>query len=222
MAKHVFISYQYEDKDFGENLIERVERAGFETWIDHDHLTAGDDYRANIDQAIKDSFALIVIMSPSAKASEYVTYEWAFAWGAGIRVIPVLYKQPPLHPRLEALHYLNFTGAIRPWEDLINVLKKLTTAIPATPPSTPQDTTPSLANTQQKTTAIWLETANELFKREGYEEALDAYKQAILLDINNASASAGKSRTLSKLERYQEALTASNQAIRLDSTKAIA
>jgi hypothetical protein len=32
-------------------------------------------------------------MTPDAKASEYVTYEWAFAWGAGVRVIPIMYKE---------------------------------------------------------------------------------------------------------------------------------
>ena len=42
-----------------------------------------------IDLSIKNAFALIVIMTPEAKASEYVTYEWAFAWGVVVKVIPV-------------------------------------------------------------------------------------------------------------------------------------
>ncbi len=161
-------------------------------------------------------------MSPKAKASEYVTYEWAFAWGAGIRVIPVLYKETILHPRLEALHHLNFTGSVRPWNELINTLKKIAATIPTTPPLILQDNIPPLASTQQQTTSHWLETGNKLLEREDFEEALDAYKQAILLDINNASAYAGKSRALSGLKHYQEALAASNQSIRLDSTCAIA
>ncbi len=73
-----------------------------------------------IDLAIKDAFALIVIMTPEAKASEYVTYEWAFAWGVGVKVIPIMLKTTPLHPRLEALQYLDFTvPKSRPWERLI-------------------------------------------------------------------------------------------------------
>src|SRR2546428_9488081 len=105
--RHVFISYQHNDGDFAENLISRIEKVGLETWVDNDHLQAGEDWRTEIDQAIKDAFALIVIMTPEARSSEYVTYEWAFAWGAGVKVIPILYKETKLHPRLEALQYLN-------------------------------------------------------------------------------------------------------------------
>ncbi len=86
--KHIFISYKHEDGDFAENLVYKIKEAGFQTWVDND-LNAGDDWRTKIDQAIKDACALIVIMSPEARASEYVTYEWAFAWGAGVKVIPV-------------------------------------------------------------------------------------------------------------------------------------
>src|SRR6266567_457485 len=122
--KHVFVSYKHEDSDFAENLIHRAEKAGFKTWADTDHLHAGEDWRAEIDQAIKNAFALTVNMTPEAKASEYVTYEWAFAWGAGVKVIPVILKPTPLHPRLETLQYLDFTNFnARPWEKLIAVLQ---------------------------------------------------------------------------------------------------
>lgn len=124
MEKQIFISYKHEDSDFAEVLINRVEKAGFKVWIDSDQLHVGEDWRSEIDQNIKNSFALIVIMSPEAKTSEYVTYEWAFAWGAGIKVLPVLYKSTPLHPRLETLQHLDFTNlTIRPWSKLIEALK---------------------------------------------------------------------------------------------------
>jgi CheY-like chemotaxis protein len=124
MEKHIFISYKHEDQDFAEVLINRVEKAGFKTWVDHDQLHIGDDWRNGIDGAIKNSFALIVIMTPEAKASEYVTYEWAFAWGAGVKVLPVIYKDTPLHPRLEALQHLNFTKlTARPWDKLVEAIK---------------------------------------------------------------------------------------------------
>src|SRR2546430_17494855 len=96
---HVFICYKHDDGDFAEIVINRIEKAGFATWVD-DRLHAGEDWRAEIDQAIKDAVALIVIMTPEARSSEYVTYEWACAYGAGVKVIPVLYKGKDLHPRL--------------------------------------------------------------------------------------------------------------------------
>jgi hypothetical protein len=67
---------------------------------------------------------LIVVVTPSAKASEYVTYEWAFAWGVGVKVIPVLLEPTPLHPRLEVLQYLDFSiRSARPWDKLLARLR---------------------------------------------------------------------------------------------------
>jgi hypothetical protein len=121
---HVFISYSHEDSDFAEVLINKIEKEGLSVWADNDKLNAGEDWRSTIDQAIKEAFVLIVVMSPAAKSSEYVTYEWAFAWGAGVKVIPVLFKPTELHPRLETLQYLDFTNrSFRPWDKLVRLVK---------------------------------------------------------------------------------------------------
>jgi len=120
MDKHIFISYSHKDGEFAENLIHRITQAGFKTWIDTE-INVGEEWRLNIDQAIKNAFALIVIMTPEAQASEYVTYEWAFAWGAGVKVIPIILKQTELHPRIATLQHLNFTStdlSSRPWDKL--------------------------------------------------------------------------------------------------------
>ncbi len=55
----VFISYSKADGDFAENLKSRVEKAGFDTWMYEDKLRAGDDWREEIDQAIREAFALV-------------------------------------------------------------------------------------------------------------------------------------------------------------------
>lgn len=122
---HIFISYNHEDNDFAENLIHRLQDVGFKTWRDIDELNAGEVWRAEIDQAIKDAFSMIVIMTPQAKISEYVTYEWAFAFGVGVKVIPVMLKSTSLHPRLEDIQYLDFTTKNRPWDRLIDVVQKV-------------------------------------------------------------------------------------------------
>lgn len=121
---HIFISYQHDDVDFAENLKHRIETAGFNVWMDSDKLNVGEDWRVGIDQGIKASSALIVIMTPAAKASEYVTYEWAFAYGASVPIIPIMLKSTPLHPRLEALQYLDFTNS-RQWDRLLRRLEQV-------------------------------------------------------------------------------------------------
>jgi hypothetical protein len=106
-------------------MSERLRNAGFEVWVDTKKLRAGQDWREEIDQAIRESLALIVILTPEAVTSQYVTYEWAFAMGVGIPVIPILREQTELHPRLVGLHYLDFTvGDNHPWEDLIERLQE--------------------------------------------------------------------------------------------------
>jgi len=123
---HIFISYNHEDNDFAEILSHRLHDAGFTTWRDVDKLSAGEIWRVEIDQAIKNALAMIVIMTPNAKISQYVTYEWAFAWGVGVKVIPVMLKPAELHPRLEDIQYLDFTGQIRPWDKLIDAVRRTT------------------------------------------------------------------------------------------------
>ena len=61
-----------------------------------------------------------------------------------------------------------------------------------------------------------------LYNQQRYEEALEAYEQAIRLDPNNAKAYTGKGNVLYNLERYDEALEAYDQAIRLDPNDASA
>src|SRR2546421_1881350 len=178
MPKHVFISYQHEDGDFAQVLINKIKEAGFETWVDSDRLHAGEDWRVEIDSAIKNAIALIVIMTPEAKASEYVTYEWAFAWGAGVKVIPIMHKETALHPRLEALHYLNFTSrTARPWEALLSVLKNAASDTDSSSPS-PKNP-PTFPHTSQRTKEQWFTMADMFLEQQDYEEALEAYEEAL-------------------------------------------
>jgi hypothetical protein len=120
-----FISHSRADGDFAELLKLRMEREGFAAWIDIDRLGPGVDWRQGIDDAIKTSAALIAIMSPEARQSEYVTYEWAFGWGGEIKIIPLMLRETSLHPRLATLQYLDFTNRMaRPWSRLFEALNE--------------------------------------------------------------------------------------------------
>lgn len=124
MNQHVFVSYKHDDNDFAEMLMRQLQVAGFTVWLDTEHLRAGENWREAINQAIVEAFALVLIISPEARSSEYVTYEWAFAQGAGVKVVPVLLRTTDkLHPQLEMLQYLDFTDRARPpWDKLIRRL----------------------------------------------------------------------------------------------------
>jgi HEAT repeat protein len=124
---HVFISYCHEDADFAQILGGKLRDAGLAVRMDL-NLSAGDNWRAEIDSDLKDAFAAVVVMSPSAKVSPYVNYEWAFALGAGVPVVALLLKLPAngLHPRLSVLQYLDFSNySSRPWKELLECLRDL-------------------------------------------------------------------------------------------------
>ena len=121
-----FISHAREDGDFAENLKARMAQAGFTGWIDIDILEAGMSWRDEIDRAINESCAVILVLSPDGKASEYVTYEWAYGLGLGRRIVPLLLRDTPIHPRLEPFQYFDFTNrGARPWDRLFTLLGDL-------------------------------------------------------------------------------------------------
>lgn len=122
-----FISHSRVDGDFAELLKLRMAQRGHSAWVDTDRLAPGLDWRIEIDEAIKHSLALVAVMSVEARTSEYVTYEWAYAWGAGVKIIPIMLRETPLHPRLATLQYLDFTNRIaRPWDRLFSALDDAT------------------------------------------------------------------------------------------------
>jgi hypothetical protein len=138
-----FISYSHEDGDFVDGLRSRLAEAGLEGHDDSE-LRAGERWRIEIDQAIRQCQALILVMSPVARESRFVDYEWAFALGWGVKVIVLLLKLKieDLHPALQALHLLDFTHReARPWEALITSLRKIAaarqTVTVAVPPGAP-------------------------------------------------------------------------------------
>lgn len=128
--RHVFISYCHEDADFAHVLEDHLKQSGLAVWKDRE-LRAGDNWHAEIENAIKLASSLVLILSERALISEYVNFEWAFAVGAGIPVLPLLLKikADQLHPRLRSLQALDFSNyMLRPWDELTRSLKILANA----------------------------------------------------------------------------------------------
>jgi HEAT repeat protein len=121
---HVFISYQSEDGEFVADMIRQIEDAGFSIWSDNERLRTGEGWREAIDQAIRDAFALIVILSPAASRSEQINYEATFALGVGVEVIVILRTSVKVPSRLESLPRLDFSPEVAPpWGKLIRVIQ---------------------------------------------------------------------------------------------------
>jgi len=111
---------------FVEMLKNELKSIDLKVWVDTENLRAGADWREGIDEAIKSALLFMVVMTPEAKASEYVTYEWSFAMGLGITIIPIILKPTNLHYHLERLQHFDFTDRNNfPWRNLLHQVREI-------------------------------------------------------------------------------------------------
>ena len=129
-APRIFISYAMKPEDaLVVQIVQQKLGTRYQVWTGYE-IGAGDPWKAAIDAGIRSCAAVLVVVSPAAMASHYVTYEWAFALGAAKPVIPILRTAVPReqrHPALEDLQYLDFSHTIVekwPFERLIERLQK--------------------------------------------------------------------------------------------------
>jgi len=123
---HIFISYKHEESssDFISALEGKLENQGIDVWTDKE-IQGGKNWRAAIDEAVRNSYAVIVVLTPGANQSPYVTYEWSYAMGLGKSVVPIKLEETDFHPKLSVLQFVNFSIRFKePWDDLIQLLEK--------------------------------------------------------------------------------------------------
>lgn len=107
--KHIFISFSQHDSRYMQTMRDNLIRIGHKPWIDP-KPRPGQDWRFDIDDAIRSADAVLVIVSPAAAESIHVTYEWALAIGMDVPVIPVVFSKAKMHPRLQMLEHFDFTA----------------------------------------------------------------------------------------------------------------
>ena len=196
--RHVFVSYCHDDADFAQILKEQLVQAGFPVWKDLD-LQAGDNWRSEIEEAIRGALAVALVLSERAAASAYVSFEWAFALGAGIPVLPLLLKIQPnsLHPRLTTLQALDFSNyMLRPWDALARSLKALSqaerplsVAVPRDAPMFVQQAVRSLDSSDASERAAAMKLLTELTDP-GTREVLAEALRHPLADVRESAAQA--------------------------------
>src|SRR5690349_16929329 len=106
MMRPVFISCSATDSDFAEVLGAAITDAGYRI------SDAVREPSTAPDALIREALALVVVLSQASIREWQVNYEWAFALGCGIPVLPLLLQpiESDLHPRLSAIQYLNFSN----------------------------------------------------------------------------------------------------------------
>lgn len=82
----VFVSYSRRQFHAARQLTAVLHEHGIDAWFDVQRLVPGTDWAATIDEAIDEAAALVLVASPDAVASGYVTREWQRARDRGIPV----------------------------------------------------------------------------------------------------------------------------------------
>ena len=88
---HIFISYSHKDTDYVEKLEKKLIDEGFNVWVDH-RIDYGSRWTKEIEKAIDTCDAYIVVMSETAKESQWVQREVIHAEDRQKPFFPLLLK----------------------------------------------------------------------------------------------------------------------------------
>jgi hypothetical protein len=110
-----FISYSPADATFIDRLAEDLVANGVGVWLDRWEIRVGDSITDRIQQGLIESDYLLVVLSPDSVESRWVREELNTARmqqlaSRQVVLLPVLYRDCRIPPRLRDLHYADFRG----------------------------------------------------------------------------------------------------------------
>ena len=105
----IFLSYSRADKDFALKLAQDLRIAGASLWVDQLDIEPGQPWDRSVEQALKQSPILLVIISSASIQSENVLDEIGFAIDTKKRIVPILHEKCDLPFRIRRLQYVDFT-----------------------------------------------------------------------------------------------------------------
>lgn len=89
----IFLSYSRRDTVFTDKLVSDLEYNGYTVWIDRQGMEGGISFPKQIENAIRNAQAVVLVASPDSLQSPYVQKEISYAIGLGKPVIPVHYRE---------------------------------------------------------------------------------------------------------------------------------
>ena len=115
MAGHVFISHASENQDEANELVALIEAKGVTAWIAPRDVRPGLDYSEELQRAIENCTAFVVLVTEMANASPYVRAETEMAFSCHKPMLPVRFADIAAAPGLAFfLKIRNWTNAYGP------------------------------------------------------------------------------------------------------------
>lgn len=97
----VFISHTQKDTDLARKVAAVLKEAGLDAWFDANEILPGENWAEKISEALKESEAMVVLLTPEALESNNVRREIDYALGEKTydkRLIPVIVGNPEEMP----------------------------------------------------------------------------------------------------------------------------
>src|SRR4051812_44133695 len=113
MQGPVFLSYSRADRAYVEKLASHLESAGVPVWWDFE-IRAGEAFAREIQQRIDACAAVLVVLSPAAAASKWVSRETHYADERDKTIVPLLLEPCPIPFLLTGLHREDVRGGRMP------------------------------------------------------------------------------------------------------------
>ena len=110
-AGHVFISHGSDDRDEANALSAFIESRGIKTWIAPRDVRPGQDYSEQLQLALEQCTAFVVLVTDKANSSPYVRAETEMAFSNSKPIFPV--RQSDIQPAAGLAFFLK----IRHWTD---------------------------------------------------------------------------------------------------------
>lgn len=111
----IFLSHTSIDKPFVEKLAKDLENIGINVWYDKYEIKVGESILWKIDEGIRESEYLGIVISKEALKSEWVKTEISSAWQKQVEqkgnfVLPIYYRECEMPLFLQGIKYADFRG----------------------------------------------------------------------------------------------------------------
>lgn len=133
--KNVYLSYHASARIRAEELRRILRAQGFRPWIDRSPL-ADQAWHVEMDAAIRQADAFVILLTDEAAGSVFLTYELAYALGGNVPVFAIIYHDVQLHPSLltvQRFDVRSFSDENHFWDHFVSEFRKTVDQAPARP-----------------------------------------------------------------------------------------
>ena len=109
-SQHIYICYSREDTAIMQRIRTSLQRVGLKVWTGETLDQGSDQWKKEIPRAVHNASTILVLMSPAANHSEWITRELSVARSLHIEILPLLVAgevHQSLHPAVATMEYID-------------------------------------------------------------------------------------------------------------------